>query len=87
MPQPEEIVPSRRQFLGSLGAAFAALSLPAALSAADAAKTEAKALPRKKITDPYIYKFAIGKFEAWSISDGYGTVGNIFFVTQFLKVP
>jgi hypothetical protein len=37
---------SRRQFLGSLGAAFAALSLPAALSAADAAKAEAKALPR-----------------------------------------
>ena len=35
----------------------------AALSAADAAKAETKALPRKKITDPYIYKFAIGKFE------------------------
>ena len=67
---------SRRQFLGSLGAAFAALSLPAALSAADAAKAEAKALPRKKITDPYIYKFSIGKFEAWSISDGYGTFKN-----------
>ncbi|MEY3130747.1 MAG: hypothetical protein RLY12_1119, partial [Verrucomicrobiota bacterium] len=42
---------SRRQFLGSLGAAIAALSIPAALSAADAAKAEAKALPRKKITD------------------------------------
>ena len=50
---------SRRNFLGNLGAAIAALSIPAALSAADAAKAETKALPRKKITDPYIYKFAI----------------------------
>ncbi len=53
-PLPEN---SRRQFLGnlgSLGAVFAALSIPAALSAADAAKVEAKALPRKKITDPYL---------------------------------
>ncbi len=72
-PLPEN---SRRQFLGNLGAALAALSIPAALSAADAAQAEAKALPRKKITDPYIYKFAIGKFEAWSISDGYGTFKN-----------
>ncbi len=72
-PLPEN---SRRQFLGnlgSLGAAFAALSVPAALAAADSAQAEAKALPRKKITDPYIYKFTIGKFEAWSISDGWGT--------------
>ena len=81
-PLPEN---SRRQFLGNLGATFAALSIPAALSAADTAKAEAKALPRKKITDPYIYKFAIGKFEAWSISDGYGTFKNCVTKKMFPK--
>ena len=81
-PLPEN---SRRNFLGNLGAAIAALSIPAALSAADAAKAETKALPRKKITDPYIYKFAIGKFEAWSISDGYGTFKNCVTKKMFPK--
>ncbi|MEY3853888.1 MAG: hypothetical protein RI910_2868 [Verrucomicrobiota bacterium] len=70
-PLPEN---SRRQFLGSLGAAFAALSLPAALSAAQAATDAAgNPIPKKTISNPYIYKFSIGKFEAWSISDGFGT--------------
>ena len=76
---------SRRQFLGSLGVAFTALSLPAALTAADAADAAAKALPRKKITDPYIYQFAVGKFEAWSISDGYGTFKNCVTKKMFPK--
>ena len=70
-PLPEN---SRRQFLGSLGAALAAFSIPASLAAAQAA-TDASGnpIPKKTISNPYIYKFSIGKFEAWSISDGYGT--------------
>jgi len=65
---------SRRQFLGNLGAALAAFSIPASLAAAQAA-TDASGAPisKKTITNPYVYKFTIGKFEAWSISDGYGT--------------
>lgn len=70
-PLPEN---SRRNFLGSLGAAFAALSLPAGLAAAQAATDAAgNPIPKKVISNPYIYKFSIGKFEAWSISDGFGT--------------
>lgn len=61
---------TRRQFLGATFAALAGLSLPASLVAAEA---DAKPLSKKTITDPYVYKFAIGKFEAWSISDGWGT--------------
>ena len=65
---------SRRQFLGALGTAFATMGLPASLNAAQAA-TDAAGNPisKKTITNPYIYEFRIGKFEAWSISDGYGT--------------
>jgi glyoxylase-like metal-dependent hydrolase (beta-lactamase superfamily II) len=65
---------SRRQFLGSLGTAFASLGMPATLSAAQAA-TDAVGNPieKKSILNPYIYEFRIGDFEAWSISDGYGT--------------
>ena len=73
-PLPEN---SRRQFLGnlgSLGAALAAFSIPASLAAAQAATDAAgNPIPKKAIPNPYIHKFAIGKFEAWSISDGYGT--------------
>ena len=65
-PPPEN---SRRHFLGSAFATLAALGLPSALAAA----AEPKALPPKKITDPNVYKFSVGKFEAWSISDGWGT--------------
>lgn len=65
---------SRRDFLGGLGAAFAALGLPGSLAAAQAA-TDAggNPIPQKTISNPYVYRFAIGEFEAWSISDGYGT--------------
>ncbi len=65
---------SRRVFLGGLGAVLAALGLPATASAAQAT-TDAggNPIPRKTISNPYIYEFSIGEFEAWSISDGYGT--------------
>ena len=76
---------SRRNFLGSIGATLAALSLSPSLAAADYDQAAAKALPRKKITDPYIYKFTIGKFEAWSISDGYGTFKNCVTKKMFPK--
>lgn len=67
-------VNSRRQFFSSLGTAFAALGMPTALSAAQTA-TDAAGNPieKKTILNPYIYQFRIGDFEAWSISDGYGT--------------
>jgi len=71
--EPSATSRSRRSFLAGFGAAFATLGLSPALAAADAAKAAEKAMPRKKITDPYVYKFSIGKFEAWSISDGWGT--------------
>ncbi len=64
--------PSRRAFLGTAAASLAALGVAAPLLAADTAKAPSK----KKISDPYIYKFSIGKFEAWSISDGWGTFKN-----------
>jgi hypothetical protein len=65
---------SRRHFLGSLGAAFAAPEPLAGLAAAQAATDAAgNPIPKKVISNPYIYKFSIGKFEAWSISDGFGT--------------
>ena len=65
---------SRREFLGGLGAAFAALGLPSSLSAAQPATDAAGvAIPGKTISNPYVYRFSIGEFEAWSISDGYGT--------------
>ena len=77
---------SRRNFLGSIGATLAALSLSPSLAAADYDQAAAKALPRKKITDPYIYKFTIGKFEAWSISDGYGTFKNCVTKKMFRRM-
>jgi len=70
---------SRRHFIGGLGAAIGTLGLTApALCAKQVAAdaptdAEGKAIPEKTISNPYIYKFSIGKFEAWSISDGYGT--------------
>jgi len=66
--------PSRRDFIGGFGAAFATLGLATPLSAKQAATDAAgNAIPEKTISNPYIYKFSIGKFEAWSISDGFGT--------------
>ena len=65
---------TRRGFLGGLGAAFATLSLPTPLAAAQPATDAAgQPVPKKTISNPYIYQFSIGEFEAWSISDGYGT--------------
>jgi len=65
---------SRRGFLGGLGAAFATLSLPIQQAAAQAPNDAAgNPIPKKTISNPYIYRFSIGEFEAWSISDGYGT--------------
>lgn len=65
---------TRCRFIGSLGAAVTALGMPASLIAA---KTDTDAagnsLAKKTILNPYIYAFRIGDFEAWSISDGYGT--------------
>lgn len=82
-PLPEN---SRRRFLGGLGAALAALSLPASLPAAQAATDAAgNPIPKKAIPNPYIHKFAIGKFEAWSISDGYGTFKNCVTKKMFPK--
>ena len=65
---------TRRGFLGGLGAAFATLTLPSPAVAAQAATDAAgNPIPKKTISNPYIYRFSIGEFEAWSISDGYGT--------------
>lgn len=77
---------SRREFIGGLGAAFATLGLAAPLAAKTAATDAAgKAIPGKTISNPYIYQFSIGKFEAWSISDGYGTFAK--GVTQKMWPP
>ena len=68
-PLPEN---SRRQFLGSLGATIATIGAPSSLASGSTTETRAP-LPNKTISNPHIYQFSIGKFEAWSISDGYGT--------------
>jgi glyoxylase-like metal-dependent hydrolase (beta-lactamase superfamily II) len=65
---------TRRGFIGGLGATFASLGLAAPLAAQQAATDSAgNPIPEKTVSNPYIYRFTIGKFEAWSISDGYGT--------------
>ncbi|MFK7852289.1 MAG: MBL fold metallo-hydrolase [Akkermansiaceae bacterium] len=65
---------TRRGFLGGMGAAFATLGLPSGAASAQSEKgSSEEILPKKTISNPYIYQFAIGDFEAWSISDGYGT--------------
>lgn len=65
---------TRRGFIGGLGAAFAGLGLATPLAARQAATDAAgNPIPEKTIANPYIYRFSIGEFEAWSISDGYGT--------------
>lgn len=61
---------SRRRFLGASAAAFAAFALPARLAAIEGAPADQA---KKVIPNGYIHKFTIGKFEAWSISDGFGT--------------
>jgi len=82
-PLPEN---SRRQFLGNLGAALAAFSIPASLAAAQAANdASGNPIAKKTVTNPHIYKFMIGKFEAWSISDGFGTFKNCVTKKMFPK--
>ncbi|MEN9537602.1 MAG: hypothetical protein RLZZ178_1599, partial [Verrucomicrobiota bacterium] len=58
---------SRREFLGSAAFMLAGLTATARLAAADAPK----ASPVKRPPNPYVYKFNIGKIEAFSISDGH----------------
>lgn len=65
---------SRREFIGGLGAALTTLGLATPIAAKQLAKdATGNPIPEKTILNPYIYRFSIGKFEAWSISDGYGT--------------
>lgn len=75
MPTPEDFASSRRTFLGAAAAAaaFAGLALPGSLAAQEAPKNGSKKNNKKKA---YIYAFHIGKIEAWSISDGWGTFGK-----------
>ena len=56
---------SRRQFLGAATTALAAAALARPLAAA----VPAAATPRPP-RNPFAYRFAIGDFEAWTISDG-----------------
>jgi hypothetical protein len=57
---------SRREFLGAAAFALAGLATTARLSAADGSNA-----PVKRPPNPYVYKFNIGKIEAFSISDGH----------------
>src|SRR5688572_3962060 len=59
--------PSRRRFLGAATAALAAAVLPRTLAGAETKSPAASAKPR----NPFTYRFTIGEFEAWSISDGH----------------
>jgi hypothetical protein len=57
---------SRREFLGAAAFALAGLATTARLSAADGSNA-----PLKRPPNPYVYKFNVGKIEAFSISDGH----------------
>lgn len=59
---------SRRQFLGTSLAVAGAAALPSAFAAEAAPKAPPK--PKSHV-NPFVYKFNIGKIEAWSISDGH----------------
>ncbi len=72
--------PSRREFLGTSLSALGAAVLPSAAFAAAAssptstpapAAVAARPIPPKNHANPFVYKFNIGKIEAWSISDGH----------------
>lgn len=58
---------SRRQFLGTAAAAVGATALPTLPAQAAGTQPAAPKPPR----NPFAYRFAIGDFEAWSISDGH----------------
>lgn len=57
----------RRRFLGASLATLGLAALPRA-TAADAPKAPP---PPKNLNNPFVYKFNIGRIEAWSISDGH----------------
>ncbi|MCX6889874.1 MAG: hypothetical protein NTU71_10755, partial [Verrucomicrobia bacterium] len=57
---------SRREFLGAAAFALAGFATASRLAAADGPKT-----PVKRPPNPFVYKFNIGKIEAFSISDGH----------------
>lgn len=59
--------PSRRDFLATAATATLAAALPRSLQAGEAGAKPAAAPAR----NPFVYKFAIGDLEAWSISDGH----------------
>ena len=63
MPSPS--FPTRRAFLASVATAAAAGALPPRLPAAPAQPAA------KPARNPFVYRFAIGELEAWSISDGH----------------
>jgi glyoxylase-like metal-dependent hydrolase (beta-lactamase superfamily II) len=62
---------SRRHFLGTAGAAAAAALLPPIASGAEAKLPAAAPAAPAKPRNAFTYRFAIGEFEAWSISDGH----------------
>src|SRR4051812_2738499 len=57
---------SRRQFLGSAAAAIATAGIASHSTAAETKPSTAKS------RNPFTYRFNIGEFEAYSISDGHG---------------
>ena len=68
---PTHVHPSRRKFLGATGAAIAAALLPrTATGAEEKSPPAASAIPASP-RNAFTYRFAIGDFEAWSISDGH----------------
>jgi glyoxylase-like metal-dependent hydrolase (beta-lactamase superfamily II) len=67
MRTPAISTPSRREFLIGTGATLAAAALARPMTAAEPAKPAAAATTR----NAFVYKFAIGDLEAWSISDGH----------------
>jgi glyoxylase-like metal-dependent hydrolase (beta-lactamase superfamily II) len=64
--------PSRRQFLmGATTALAAAAVLPGGARAGEPAKKPVAPVKPADSRNPFVYKFAIGDLEAWSISDGH----------------
>ncbi len=72
MRTPPPSLVARRHFLASSAAALAAVALPHSLHGAETSVAAAAAPPR----NPFVYHFAIGDIEAWSISDGNMSLGE-----------
>src|SRR5438067_7362130 len=70
MSNPDPAAPTRRQFIGTAAAALAAASLSKGAQSAEA-KASTGPGPAKS-RNPFVYRFAIGDFEAYSLSDGHG---------------